>query len=803
MNKIVLLACFFILHLSYSQQVKLIDAETLKPIPNVIAFNSQKTKMNVSNEEGILIISSFDETEEITFQHLNYHVFTATKKQLIEEGGIVQLMPFSQQLEEIVLSASKWEQPKRHVSQKITAVTRPEILFTNPQTSADLLQHNAHVFVQKSQLGGGSPMMRGFSANRLLISVDGVRMNNAIFRSGNLQNVISIDPLAVKRVEVLFGPGSVMYGSDAVGGVMNFYTLDPIVSSSQKNTFSGSALTRYSTANQEKTANAGISFGAPHWGTYTSITYSDFDDMQMGKYGPEEYLRPEYVRRINGEDVMVINDHPRAQTPTGYSQVNLLQKITYRPSEVTQYLAGFYFSTTSDFARYDRLIRYRGNQLRSAEWEYGPQQWLMATLQVNLKNSNPLYQQFRITNAYQRFGESRQERNFQSSSRFSTQEVVHALSTTIDAEKKFGNKTTLFYGVEYVFNKVLSDGTETNVETHQIQPAASRYPNGATWQSAAAYANAELKTSPGLTLSGGLRYNYIYSNADFTENNTFYNFPFQKATVNTGALTGTWGVNWQPNEVLQWKAHFSTAFRAPNIDDIGKIFDSEPGSVVVPNPYLKPEYAYNGELDARLNFSKKVIVDVVVYYTYLANAMVRRPFRFNESTTILYNGELSDVQAIQNAANAKVHGFEASLYVRLNKNMSWNSQLTYSGGKEILDTGEEAPLRHAPPLFGSSHCTWENDRLKLDLFVNYSSEVSFWQLAPSEIEKPYIYARDHNGNPYSPAWYTLNLRTHYTFWKSLMLNIGLENITNQRYKTYSSGIAAPGINLVTGANYSF
>src|SRR5699024_7134498 len=106
-------------------------------------------------------------------------------------------------------------------------LSQKDVLFTSPQTSADLLKNSGQIYIQKSQLGGGSPMIRGFATNRLLITVDGVRINTAIFRGGNVQNVISIDPLAVENTEIIMGPGSVIYGSDAVGGVMNFYTLEP------------------------------------------------------------------------------------------------------------------------------------------------------------------------------------------------------------------------------------------------------------------------------------------------------------------------------------------------------------------------------------------------------------------------------------------------------------------------------------------------------------------------------------------------------------------------------------------------
>src|SRR5687768_1620172 len=184
-------------------------------------------------------------------------------------------------LEEVVISANKWEQKLNEIPNKITKITKIQILRNNPQTSADLLGQTGSVFIQKSQLGGGSPMIRGFATNRVLLVIDGVRMNNAIYRSGNLQNVISIDALSTETAEIIFGPGSLIYGSDAIGGVMDFHTLEPRFSKDTQMLVKGSALGRYSTANKEKTIHADINLGWKKWSVLSSLTYSQFDDMKM------------------------------------------------------------------------------------------------------------------------------------------------------------------------------------------------------------------------------------------------------------------------------------------------------------------------------------------------------------------------------------------------------------------------------------------------------------------------------------------------------------------------------------------
>ncbi|WP_190810140.1 TonB-dependent receptor [Flagellimonas sp. S3867] len=795
---------FLLAHTTVSaQEITVLDADTGTPIANMAIYNKDKSKTVVTDVEGISELDIFSRNERITFRHISYEVYSTTKAQIGRKGNRVYLDLKPEELQEVVMSVSKWEQQKKDVPLKIESIDARSIAFTNPQTSADLLQNSGKVFVQKSQLGGGSPMIRGFATNRLLLSVDGVRMNNAIFRGGNIQNVISIDPFTVKNTEVIFGPGSVIYGSDAIGGVMNFFTQKPRFSFTDSLTFSGNVNYRFASANNENTAHVDFNFGQQKWASYTSFSYNDFDDLTMGKNGPDTYLRNNYAIRENGTDVLMTNNDPRKQVSSGYDQINFLQKFTYRPNNTWNYDLGLYYSETSEYSRYDRLIRPNssGDGLRSAEWFYGPQKWMMGNFQVTKQGKNKFYDGVKLTTAYQHFEESRSERLFQDPNRFTTVEKVDAISINLDFENKKIGDLRLYYGAEYIFNKVNSEGTQTNIETNTVADAASRYPDGATWQTFAGYINGEYKLKPNFTLLSGARYSQVWVDAQFDK--TFFPFPFDEADLITGAFTGSLGFSWFPKADLQITLNGSTGFRAPNIDDIGKIFDSEPGSVVVPNPELEPEYAYNAEIGVRKNFNDKVVLKGAAFYTYLVDALVRRNFTFNGEREILYNGELSNVQAIQNAAKAYVYGFELGLEAFLDENWSLTSNLTITEGTEEDDNGEDSPARHAAPTFGDFHVIWQNQKLKTDLFLNYNGEISYNNLALSERSKDYIYDIDANGNAFSPSWYTLNFRSQYQISNALKATINLENITNQRFRTYSSGIAAPGTNLILGLGYSF
>ncbi|WP_368662465.1 TonB-dependent receptor plug domain-containing protein [Zobellia laminariae] len=691
MNKVLFLLIFLCVQVGFAQQTTVLDVDTREPIGNVAIYNNDHTKTALTDFDGKVDLSIFKQEERITFRHLSYQLRKSTRGQIRRHGNRFFLVMKAEQLDEVVMSVSKWEQQKKDIPNKITVIDARDIAFSSPQTSADLLQNSGKVFVQKSQLGGGSPMIRGFATNRLLLSVDGVRMNNAIFRGGNLQNVISIDPYSIKSTEIIFGPGSVIYGSDAIGGVMNFYTKKAEFSNSESLSFSGNASYRFASVNTENTVHVDFNLGKKKWAFLTSASYNSFDDMKMGSHGPDSYLRNLYVSTVNGADVLVSNENPKEQNPTGYNQFNLMQKIAYKPNNTWQYDLGLHYSETSDYARYDRLIRpdKAGDGLRSAEWYYGPQKWFMGNLQMNKRGKGIFYDGLKITTAYQHFEESRNDRGFQDVIRYSTEEKVDAISTNIDFEnKKIGN-LRLYYGGEYIFNKVGSVGSQEDIETNIVSGTASRYPDGSTWQTLAGYVNGEYKAKPNFTLLSGLRYSHVWIDAAFDK--TYYPFPFDDANLNNGALTGSLGFSWFPKADLQITLNGSTGFRAPNIDDVGKIFDSEPYAVVVPNPDLEPEYAYNMELGVQKNFNDKLVFKSAAFYTYLVDALVRRDYLFDGEDEIMYNGELSSVQAIQNAAKAFVYGFEFGVEAFLTDNISVVSNLTITEGIEEEEDGTESP----------------------------------------------------------------------------------------------------------------
>jgi len=333
-----------------AQVITVKDRETGQALELVRISSALPKTLVVTNKNGQSDISAFKGAEKIEFRLIGYRRLVKRYDELVGENAVVYLSPSQISSDEIVVSATRWEQEKRDVPNKITTITPKEVALLNPQTTAEMLGQSGEVFIQKSQQGGGSPMIRGFSTNRLLYAVDGVRMNNAIFRGGNLQQVISLDALAIENTEVFFGPGSIIYGSDAIGGVMNFQTLTPQVSLYDEPLVTGKGVARFSSANQEQTGHFHLNIGWKTLALLTSLTYSDFGSPRMGRIGRQEYLRPFFVQRIDSLDRVITNPDPLVQTPNDYNQINLMQKVRYAPTAQWELQYGFHFSETSEYA---------------------------------------------------------------------------------------------------------------------------------------------------------------------------------------------------------------------------------------------------------------------------------------------------------------------------------------------------------------------------------------------------------------------------------------------------------------------
>lgn len=786
----------------FSQNLTIID-ENNKPVTGASIF-SDLSNYETTDKNGNVSLDKFSRFDTLTIKQYGFKEEKLLKSKL---KNTLILLYDNELLDEVVISASKFSQKFREVPKKVTQINRSMIEFTNPMTSADLLERGGYVYIQKSQLGGGSPMIRGLSTNRLVLSVDGVRLNNAIFRSGNIHNVISISPMNIENTEVIMGSASVLYGSDAIGGVMNFYTKKAKLSNDLNPNIQININSRYSSASNEKMYHIDFNYGLEKIAFLSSFSKSDFDDLTMGIHGPSEYLRPNYVTQNSaGDDVLVTNSKPRIQRNTGYSQTNFMQKVLYELNENLSIDIGIHFSKTGNIPRYDRLIRTNENEgLYYSEWYYGPQEWLLINSQLTyIPKETKFYDELKFGSSFQKFSESRNSRKFSDGFLKSREEELDIFSLNLDFFKKISENSNITYGLEIIENQVGSFAKSVNISDLSETPISTRYPDNSSLNSLGLYINYKTKIIEDVFFQSGVRYSLIELKSDLSQNNIYYDFMYENISLENGAFVGGIGLSWFRNIYNNWKFNINTAFRSPNIDDLAKVFDSEPGSVVVPNPDLKPERSFGLEFGGYFRTKNNIELDFSSYVTYLYDSFIRENFTLSNGVSeIIYDGELSQIQALQNSSKSFIYGIEFGINMFLNKSFRVKSQHNLIAGYELDDLPFGMPVRHIPPNYGNFHLIYNNGDFTIDTYLNYNSKISFNNLAESERAKPYMYALDENGNPYSPSWMTFNVRSKYSFSKMLNINFTVENITNKLYRPYSSGISAPGLNFIFSLSYAY
>ncbi len=738
--------------------------------------------------------------EEIRFSAGGYKDLSLSGNEFKTQLPTIFLKRNSFEVDEVVQIVDRIGESKEKVAGTFIEISSREISLMNAQTSADLLQNSGEVFVQKSQMGGGSPNIRGFEANKVLIVVDGVRMNNAIFRGGHLQNVISIDQNMLEKVEVLYGPGSVMYGSDALGGVMHFYTRKPEFSGGL---VEGNAFLRTASANFEKTGHLDFNIGGKRVASLTSITASDYDDLLSGKNHPKDYpdfgKRFLYADRINGQDTAITNENIHRQRISGYSQLDVLQKFLFQQKNPAfTHGLNLQLSTSTDVPRYDRLSEYDGNELKYAAWYYGPQKRMAVTYQGAMRNVEGQrgLNSLNWTLAYQNLEESRFTRRFGNSSLRSRTENVKVYSANIDGQTRFNPRHKLSYGVEAVYNDVSSSAYQEDIETGDRTTASTRYPDGGSSMLLLAgyvWDSYDL-VKDRLTFSGGFRMNQIGLQAQFSDK-SFFSFLPDQVSQNSFAPSGSAGLAYRPTDKWNFRTVLATGFRAPNVDDVAKTFDSEPGTVIVPNADLRPEYTYNLDLGVRRRLGDGLEVELTGFGSVFDNALQVRDFTVEGQDSILYDGILSRVQALQNVKQALMGGFNFRVNWEVTDRIEFRHTVSWIRARET-ETG--IPLDHIPPLFGRTEVRYQQKRLLVQLFAQYNGWKRLESYSPSGEDNLKFATVDG-----TPAWYTLNLKGSFAIHKNLQVQGGIENILDRHYRVFASGISAPGRNFMLTLRSSF
>ena len=817
--KRIIIPLFFFSTLSFAQQITVKDEITNENLPDVVIFNENKSQSIITDLDGVVDLSLFSSDENIYFQLLGYSTLKILKIEVLN-GATIYLQSESQNLEEVILSVARSESNVNQIAEKVSVIKSEDLFLSSPASGAELLELSPGVRVQKSQGGGGSPIIRGFEANRVLIVVDGVRMNNAIYRSGHLQNSITIDPNNIERAEVIFGSSSVGYGSDALGGVIHYYTKSPILKDSEK--IKSSFTSNYTSANQGLSNNFITNYSSENWGSITSISISKFGDIKMGEnreHGFKSWgLTPLYSEnsRYSYYSQPSSNSNENIQKNTGYSQVDLFQKFLVKIGDTNLLNINIQFSESSDIDRFDQLSITKGNSLKFSEWYYGPQKRLLISPSLKIFPNRKFMKKGVITFGFQKINESRIKRKFNSFNRSHQIENLKVFSLNGDFDTSFNNDHSISYGIESTYNYNYSKAYDQIIEIQGNQVTGlgnkfaipTRYPSdGSSYTSFASYVNWSWNMSEFFTFNIGTRLTFTGLKASWNDIISV-NPQLSEVNLNSKALTTTVSIKLRPSKRVQINTVLSSGFRNPNIDDIGKIRENN-GLLVVPNTFLKPEYAYN--LDLGIDFrslNNKNYISLRGFSTIISRHIGRDEFVvFSDITTpdlstVIYNGEEVTTISNKNLGNRFIHGFSIDGFTKMTNSLKFDYSMTYTKGDDNENYG---PLPSISPLFGSFALSYSKKGVNLKAIYKFAEaknpgEYSFGGEDGLD-ETPFIVNSEgllsYLG---TPKWSDLSIFGSKNISPNITLRLGLTNVFDSHYRTFASGISAPGRSFQLGLN---
>lgn len=836
----------------YDFGFKIVDGITREPIVGATVHNDDYSVSGITDGKGYVFLEDTEYRDSINIQYIGYITKKITVKQILLANKFIKMEEEAIDLDAVVVVAKigRTDAEIDEIPYDVKQISSKEIKVKNPATTADALEKLGGAYVQRSQLGGGSPILRGFEASRVLLVVDGVRLNNAIYRSGHLQNAITLDNSILDQIEVIYGPGSITYGSDALGGVVHFRTRDPQLNRTDQDHLSDlNIYGRFSTATFEKTGHIDLNYGYKKWAFLTSASVSVFESLRAGTNRSSEYegfgYRDFFVQ-IAGVDQVRRNPNPAILEDSGYNQVDLLEKIRFQPSDSTYFIGNFQFSTSSDVPRYDRLVDTltRADDLEYAEWFYGPQKRILASIKGRFLNPTPFYDKATIIASYQDIDEDRNTRDFGEIVRERQDENVKIQSYTGDFTKyldaKELNKFT--YGVDVNYNTVSSVASRIRLDEGSvaINEGLTRYPSGgSTFNTFGGYLGYRWKSpDKRFNLQGGARYSSVNIGLLYREEDEI-EWPqefIDGLTYQNNNLTWGFGGGFRTKNNFHIKANIATAFRSPNIDDFARIRVRR-GRIAVPNVNLVPETSVNQELTIAKSFGvlnredntgSLLRLSATGYITNLDDAIIQRdgPLITEEGPVdfIVSDGDTLITQTRQNAQTASIRGLNFNFNYNLRDKLIFEGGLHFTNGTSsfsneiVQDT--MVPFSHIPPTYGNIGLTYKTKRIHLEGQIRFNGTKAIEDYAISDIGPNGVVDRvgtsdnldftpwvlDENGEVSylgSTGWTIFNFYTKFQLNDKLSLNLAIENVFDKFYVPFSSSIAAPGRNVIISLNGNF
>jgi hemoglobin/transferrin/lactoferrin receptor protein len=657
-----------------------------------------------------------------------------------------------------VISASRHEQKIIDAPRSVSVITAKEIRERNYRTTAEALSELAGVHLQETNYGGGAVILRGLIGNQILIMVDGVRMNNAIYRLGPNQYLNAIDINQIERIEVVRGAGSVLYGSDALGGLVNIITKSKVQKSDDTDALIR-AFTRYASADNGGMGRVELGKQLGSFNVYGGASIKKFNDLTGGA-------------------------NTGVQKLTGYSEWDADIKISYAPAENHTLVVGYQHVNQNDVPRSDVVVS--GVDLKRV---WNPELRDLLFLEYNFDNVTSFIDNLTTKLSYQT--QSEDVFRIQSSSATTESEnldKVKSIGTLIQLSTSVGDRHRFTYGADLMFDNVTSTRTDRNMTSGVLTPKTGTYADGSEYSTFALFVQDEIQLTEQLYAQLGLRYNSVTIKADL-QNSATGAFGINSKS---SALVGSGSLMYHVSEGMNLILGVAQGFRAPNIDD-ATILGNTGSSFEVPNPNLNPEQLMSYELGMKVS-KKDLSGSLFVYLSDIRDLITRVPGLYLGKSFLDLNNngtkESNERSVLQrnNIGKARIYGIEWDGKYQVSDEFDVHANATWTQGEDVT---ANAPLTRIPPIEGTFGAKWRVDG---KCWIEYYNLFATKQDRLSASDK--IDTRIPVGG--TPGYMTFNLRGGYDFDAYGRVTLGLENLTNQSYRYHASGIDSPGMNFVLG-----
>jgi outer membrane receptor protein involved in Fe transport len=649
-------------------------------------------------------------------------------------------------LDEILVTATRRTVSIAEVSSGLTlvdgAAAREHKLVT------DALDVEVGVYLQQTTPGQGAAIIRGLKGSSILHLVDGMRLNNAIFRSAPTQYFALVPTGAVERVEVLRGTPASLYGSDAVGGVVNLVTRVPRFEVPQTE-YRGEVYAAYDTAELGKRLSGTIDAGNRRLASSFSAEFLDTGDRRTG----------------GGERI----------GPSGYSSRAARWVVAGRLDDDRSWLFDAHYLEQPETPRVDELVPGFGQtEPSSSEFLFKPNRRVFLHGKYG-HAEGALGLDWNVDLAWQRIDDDRVTRDFGATDRRFEANRSDLYGLVISGSQ-VADSGSWIVGAEAYFDEVSSRRSEENLLDGQVTELTSRFPDGSEIQRLALFGNTEQSVSARTILSGGLRVSHEDVSLPATAVSS-------AASIKITDASGDVGWIFNATDTLQVVANAGFGFRAPNVFDLGTLGNRPGNRFNIPNPELDSERVV--QLDAGVRYGgDRASLELMVY-----------ALDYDDRITSVLTGDVTpegrDVVQSVNEADSTIRGFEGGMNLDISDTVSIDGVLNYTWSEQRVAGSSAEPGDRIPPLSGRLNVSYDaGGDFRFDAWLRFAGEQD--RLSARDERDIRI---DPNG---TSGWGMAGARGSWDFRGGWNFTLAIDNAFDKRYRVHGSGLDAPGRNLVIG-----